>query len=76
MIMTEKLLPCICGAAPEKYMVRRAGWIYCPAKCINEITGETMKDAIIMWNGAMKALKETPQSSPEPEWKRTRRMRS
>ena len=54
MTKKPKLLPCVCGGTPNKY-----GWarVHCRL-CSREVSGFDKKDAIIMWNAAMKALTE------------------
>ena len=52
--MTEKPIPCICGTRPERY-----GWarVACYS-CHREVLGVNKKNAVQMWNAAMKALRD------------------
>lgn len=58
--MTEKLEPCVCGAGkPVKDSEPTDWWFWVKCEhCLNRVDADRGKKAVVMWNAAMKALRE------------------
>ena len=58
MITIEKPHPCACGERASTSSGDYGVTVYCDGACSHEIIGDTLNEAIIMWNAAMKALRD------------------